>query len=182
MSRHAYSTSHVSSASILLPTAEVIPLPSVNPGRAIGRSAFTKATVRKMHCPSGHSEQFFWDANCRGLGIRALSSGRRSWIFQYRDEHPPTLTAHLGRGERILQQFERFTRPAEIGFSVCQSCQHVRSVDTASGRKQRETLFHQSDSLLELAAIRCRPPQGEHPSAAQRRKVVFLRQLEQLRR
>jgi hypothetical protein len=28
----------------------------------------------------------------------------------------PTLTARLCRGERILEQFERFTRPAEIRF------------------------------------------------------------------
>jgi integrase len=96
MSRHAPSASLASSASILLPTAEVIPLPSPHLGRATGRGAFTKTTVRKMHCPSGQSEQFFWDANCRGLGIRALSSGRRSWIFQYRDQHGRTRRIVLG--------------------------------------------------------------------------------------
>jgi integrase len=101
MSRHAPSTSHVTSASISLPTAKVIPLPSAKLGRTTGRSAFTKATVRKMHCPSGQSEQFFWDTNCRGLGIRALSSGRRSWIFQYRDQHGRTRRIVLGDASMV---------------------------------------------------------------------------------
>ena len=47
---------------------------------------------------------------------------------------------------------------------------------------ERETLFHQSDPLLEFAGIRCRPPQEEHSGAAHHRKVVLLRQLKQLRR
>jgi hypothetical protein len=40
---------------------------------------------RKLHCPPAKSEKFFWDASCRGFGIRALRSGRSSWIYQYRD-------------------------------------------------------------------------------------------------
>jgi integrase len=96
MSRHESSASHASSASILLPTAEVIPLPTAKRTRVAERSAFTKVTVRKMRCSSGQSEQFFWDASCRGLGIRALSSGRRSWIFQYRDQHGRTRRIALG--------------------------------------------------------------------------------------
>ena len=71
-------------------------LPSASPRRAISRNAFTKATVRKMHCLSEQSEQFFWDTSCRGFGMRALSSGRRSWIFQYRDQHGRTRRIVLG--------------------------------------------------------------------------------------
>lgn len=92
MNRQASPAPHVSSASALFPTAEVISLPAVKPGR----SAFTKVTVRKLLCATGQSEQFFWDAGCRGLGIRALASGRRSWIYQYRDEHGRTRRLTLG--------------------------------------------------------------------------------------
>ena len=49
-----------------------------------------------MRCPPGKREVFFWDANCGGFGIRTLSSGRRSWIFQYRDEHKRTRRIALG--------------------------------------------------------------------------------------
>jgi hypothetical protein len=49
-----------------------------------------------MHCPPGKSEALFWDANCRGLGVRALKSGRRSWIYQYRDEHKRTRRIAIG--------------------------------------------------------------------------------------
>ena len=49
-----------------------------------------------MHCPPEKREQLFWDASCRGFGIRALSSGRRSWIFQYRDQYGRTRRTVLG--------------------------------------------------------------------------------------
>jgi len=96
MSRHESSASHAGSASILLPTAEVIPSPAAKRRRGTERNAFTKATIRKMQCPPGRTEQFFWDASSRGLGIRALISGRRTWIFQYRDQHGRTRRIALG--------------------------------------------------------------------------------------
>jgi integrase len=46
---------------------------------------FTKPTVAKMACLLGRTETFYWDKNCRGLGVRCLESGKRSWVFQYRD-------------------------------------------------------------------------------------------------
>ena len=49
-----------------------------------------------MRCPPGKSEAFFWDASCRGFGIRVLKSGRRSWVFQYRDENSRTRRVALG--------------------------------------------------------------------------------------
>jgi integrase len=101
MSRHEPSTSHAISASILLPSAEVVSLPTAKRTR-VCHGAFTRATVRKMYCRPGQSEQFFWDANCRGLGIRALSSGRRSWIFQYRDQHGRTRRIVLGDVSAIV--------------------------------------------------------------------------------
>ena len=60
MTRHEYS------ALTLLPSAEVIPLPTARRRRA-EPGTFTKSTVHKMRCPPGQSEGFFWDAGCRGL-------------------------------------------------------------------------------------------------------------------
>ena len=95
MSNHEHSASTLSSASILLPEAEVIPLPAAKRNRAAA-DTFTKTTVRKMHCSPGQDESLFWDAALRGFGIRALRSGRRSWIYQYRDEHARTRRMVLG--------------------------------------------------------------------------------------
>lgn len=95
MSRHKYSASTRASASILLPSAEVIPLRTARRKR-IEAGTFTKATIRGMQCLAGQEEKFFWDAACRGFGIRALRTGRRSWIFQYRDEHGRTRRIALG--------------------------------------------------------------------------------------
>jgi integrase len=49
-----------------------------------------------MRCPPGKSEALFWDAACSGFGMRALKSGRRSWIFQYRDDHKRTRRIAFG--------------------------------------------------------------------------------------
>jgi integrase len=49
-----------------------------------------------MRCPKDKGEALFWDASCRGFGLRALSSGRRTWIYQYRDEHKRTRRIALG--------------------------------------------------------------------------------------
>src|SRR5262249_25968276 len=95
MSRHEYSASTIASASTSLPSADVIQLPIAKPTRARSGS-FTKATLRSMQCPPGQAEKFFWDAGCRGFGVRALRSGRRSWMYQYRDEHGRTRRVTLG--------------------------------------------------------------------------------------
>lgn len=95
MRPHEHSASAPSSASILLPEPEVIPLPAAKRNRT-NASTFTKAIVRKMQCSPGQQERLFWDAALRGFGLRALRSGRRSWIYQYRDEHGRTRRMVLG--------------------------------------------------------------------------------------
>ena len=86
MNRHEQSVAAPALASTVLPSAEVIHLPTARPSSRVA-GGFTRASINKMHCPPGKSEALFWDTVCRGFGIRALKSGRRSWIYQYRDEH-----------------------------------------------------------------------------------------------
>jgi integrase len=95
MSTHETSASTRPFASTLLPR----PNPSAKPAnkRAAPRQgAFTRATVNRLHCPPDQRELFFWDSTCRGFGMRALRSGRRSWVYQYRDEHRRTRRIALG--------------------------------------------------------------------------------------
>lgn len=93
MAGHEQSASTLGFASTVLPRGVTTPTGGrISP--AVG--TFTKATVRKMQCASGQNEAFFWDAGCRGFGVRALRSGRRSWIFQYRDPHGRTRRIALG--------------------------------------------------------------------------------------
>jgi integrase len=85
-----------------MPASDLLPeLPDyspieINPPRSTAAVGFTKAAVVKMKCPPGKYEAFFWDASCRGLGVRALASGRRSWVYQYRDEGGRTRRLRLG--------------------------------------------------------------------------------------
>ena len=82
-------------ASTVLPAANVIVFP---PPKRVPppRGAFTKTAITKMRCPAGKQEELFWDKSCRGFGLRALASGRRTWIYQYRDEHKRTRRIALG--------------------------------------------------------------------------------------
>lgn len=95
MSVHRHSASTRLHASTLLPNAELTSPPAAK-RKSAEPGAFTKATVRRMHCPPQQTEKFFWDAGCRGFGIRTLQSGRRSWIYQYRDGHGQTRRIVLG--------------------------------------------------------------------------------------
>jgi integrase len=95
MKAHERSASTLSSASTVLPDPEVIPFPPVKRNRTEART-FTKTTIPKMRCSPGQAESLFWDAALRGFGMRALRSGRRSWIYQYRDEHARTRRMVLG--------------------------------------------------------------------------------------
>jgi integrase len=106
MSPHEHSDSTIHSASTVLPSPDVsVPLPSAEVVRSPTRNrrpnaqrkiSFTRANVTKMRCPPGLGEAFFWDAGCRGFGMRVLISVRRSWLYQYRDEHKRTRRIALG--------------------------------------------------------------------------------------
>jgi integrase len=95
MSSHQHSGAEPPAASTLLPRSDVAPDPGIARKR-LQPGSFTKASIIKMNCPSGRTEKFFWDASCSGFGIRALNSGRRSWIYQYRDDHGQTRRMVLG--------------------------------------------------------------------------------------
>jgi Arm domain-containing DNA-binding protein len=95
MRPHEQSAVTLASASTMLPSVKVIPLPTAKPSTRVA-GAFTKSSINKMHCPQGKSEAFYWDASCRGFGLRVLKSGRRSWIYQYRDEHKRTRRIVIG--------------------------------------------------------------------------------------
>jgi integrase len=92
----------------MVPSAEIVNLPVRNRRADIPRNtSFTKSTVAKMRCPPGAKEVFFWDTSCRGFGMRVLSSGRRSWVYQYRDEHKRTRRMSLGDASAVSLEAAR---------------------------------------------------------------------------
>lgn len=46
------------------------------------RVSFTAGRVNSFQCPDGQKEAFLWDTKTPNLGIRAYSSGRKSYVFQ----------------------------------------------------------------------------------------------------
>ena len=95
MTSQKQSASTPSFASTVLPAANVIVLPTAKRS-CITEGAFTKTGIIKDAMPGRKTGRLFWDKSCRGFGLRALGSGRRTWIYQYRDEHKRTRRIALG--------------------------------------------------------------------------------------
>jgi Arm DNA-binding domain len=106
MTAQKLSASTITSASTKLPHTNVVELPTARQKQSSPRP-FTKAGVNKMECPRGRSEALFWDGSCRGFGLRILSTGRRTWIYQYRDEHKRTRRIALGDASAVALEVAR---------------------------------------------------------------------------
>lgn len=152
MSSHKISASTAQSASTLLPSGKVVQLPTSNP-ESKSKAAFTKLNIKGMHCSPARKEQFFWDTVCRGLGIRALSSGRRSWIYQYRDEHRRTRRIVLGDVSKVKLEAARHA-----------ACQHAASVTQGAnpsverkGKRTAVRVIGIIEAYLKYAKERQRP-------------------------
>lgn len=152
MNNHENSASTDDCASTLLPSAEVISLPTARRSRA-DPDTFTKATVRRMLCSPGRKETFFWDAGFRGFGIRALRSRRRSWIYQYRDEHGRTRRVALGDVSTVSLEDARIAA-RRAAASVAQG-----SNPSVERKKKRAagTLLEIIEAYLSHAKARQRP-------------------------
>ncbi len=77
---------------------EVIRL-ALKPGaaqRSKASAVITRASLRRLVCPPGQSEAFYWDDQVPGLGLRAYASGKRVWLLQYRDATGRTRRIGLG--------------------------------------------------------------------------------------
>ena len=152
MAHHEYSASAAASASILLPSAEVIPLPTAKRSRA-KPGTFTKASLRLMQCTFGKAEKLFWDASCRGFGLRALRSGRRSWIFQYRDEHGRTRRVALGDVSAVSLEDTR-----DAARQTAASVAHGSNPSVARKKKRTAgTVLEVIEAYLPYAKGRQRP-------------------------
>jgi integrase len=169
MSRHEASKSIIASASTLLPSANVSPLPTAKRASA-EPGTFTKAAVRTMQCPPGQMEKFYWDEGCRGLGIRALKSRRRSWIYQYRDEHGRTRRIVLGDVSSVSLVDAR-----EAARQVAASVAHG-SNPSVDRRKKRAagTVLEAIEAYLPHAKGRQRPRSYKETERHLRRHAATL--------
>jgi integrase len=152
MSRHGYSASTLASASTLLPREDLLPIPPARP-RRVAPGTFTKITMRTMHCPQAKSEAFFWDPSCSGFGLRALRSGRRTWIYQYRNDHGKTRRIALGDVSAVSLEDAR-----EAARHKAASVTH--GSDPSAERKRKRaagSVLEVIDSYLAYAEKRQRP-------------------------
>jgi integrase len=169
MGPHEQSASTVGAASTLLPRAEVIALSTARRSPA-EPGTFTKSAVRRMQCPPAQGEKFFWDAACRGFGIRALRSGRRSWIYQYRDEHGRTRRIVLGDVSAVTLEDAR-----EEARRKAASVAHGSNPSVERKAKRNAgTLLEVIDAYLPYAKLRQRPRSYKETERHLRRHAAAL--------
>jgi integrase len=152
MSIQEPSASAAAVASVLLPRDDAVSPPAGGRGRTMP-GAFTKATVRRMSCPAGRNEIIYWDPSCRGFGMRAFSSGHRSWLYQYRDENNRTRRIAIGDVSAVSLEAAR-EAARQRAASVAQG--ENPSVDRRSKRTAGSVL-ELMEAYLEYAKARQRP-------------------------
>lgn len=200
MNNHDRSASTTESASTLLPQTNVVHLPSNLSQRKTGDSSvvhnaiertrsqvvFTQSSVHKMLCRPNRSETFYWDRKLNGLGLRALQSGRRSWIYQYRDEHGRTRRVAIGNVQSVhLEAAREAARTLAGAIANGENPSIQRREKRAAG-----TILEIIDQYLPFAAKRQRPRSFEEtkrylqkhakPLHHERPEVVSRRQIANL--
>jgi len=60
----------------------------------------TKKAVDALSCPSGKDRVFLWDDDLAGFGVAAFPTGRKFYVYQYR-QHGRTRRATLGEHGRL---------------------------------------------------------------------------------
>jgi integrase len=169
MTSQKQSASTPSFASTVLPRANVFLLPTAK--RNASRSdTFTKASINRLRCPLGNREALFWDASCRGFGLRALSSGQRTWIFQYRDEHKRTRRMALGDVSAVSLEAAR-QKARQHAASVTQGANP--SADRKS-KQSAPSVLSVIEPYLRHAKARQRPRSYEETERHLRKHAAFL--------
>jgi integrase len=179
------SASAAAVASVLLPKDRTEPSSTRERGR-VTPGAFTKAMIRRMSCPVGRTEMIYWDPSCRGFGLRAFRSGRRSWLYQYRDEHNRTRRMALGDVSAVSLDAAREAARRQAA-SVAQGANPSldRKIKRAAGSvldvveaylehakvRQRPRTYMETERHLRIHAA---PIHHEHAESVTRRQVALL--------
>ena len=66
----------------------------------------TKRTIDSLTTPS-QGDKFYWDEELKGLGIKVYSSGKKSFVFQYRNLSGQTKRLTLGTYGKITPELAR---------------------------------------------------------------------------
>ena len=102
----------------LRPLVPVVELPVARHPRGRPQQAastsITKASPRRLVCPKGRAEAFYWDDQVRGLALRAYASGKRVWLLQYRDSNGRTRRIALGGVDALDPEGARVAARGEL--------------------------------------------------------------------
>ena len=118
---------------------------------------FTVARIAAHTCPAGKNQAFLWDINSPGLGLRATSSGAKSFVFQGKI-HGNSLRVTIGSTsawpiDKAKEEARRLQRLLDEGKDprdekIAQ--QEAYAAQKAENRRKRMTFGEAWDIYVEL--------------------------------
>jgi integrase len=121
--------------------------------RLLPRTRITARNIDKLVCGPGKGEQSFWDADVPGLAIRALASGKRTWIVQCRDPAGRSRKVKIGDARVVTIDAAR-ARARELVFDIEKGGDPVEDKRKA---RQAVTVRAVIDEYLKREKPRLRP-------------------------
>jgi len=104
------------------------------------QTAITKRFVDAIKATGG--EQFFWDTQLEGFGVRVQPSGYRSYVIQYRNRHGRTRRMSLGQVGRMTPEEAR-----------SEARRQLSQVDRGSDPSAERERLRQAPTVAELAEL-----------------------------
>src|SRR5215831_17498164 len=140
----------------------------------MAKKRLTEAAVDRAHCPPA-GQVFLWDGDVKGFGVRILSSGRKTFWFQYRPEGGARSRPRPGRksGTVISRMIRIGTFPAS---SVAVARKRARDLAGKVAHGGNPAAERQAERMRDKATLRALLAEGEaYPRELERRGVVNIK-------
>src|SRR5450830_216871 len=119
---------------------------------------FTAGRISDFECEVGKSQSFLWDSDAPGLGLRATSSGAKSYIFQAKLKSqairitigsPATWDIKDARAEtrRLMGLIDNGLDPRQVKADALAAAQAKRDAQEAAKIAQQKQLMRESVTL-----------------------------------
>lgn len=112
----------------------------------------TKKFVETLSC-SDNKEAFYWDSEIKGLGVKIYSSGRKSYILQYRNQFGKTRRITIGYHGKISVDQARELAKKNLGHLSFGEDPGDKKKAALQAQSARKTISHLVDEFFTIHAV-----------------------------
>ena len=119
----------------------------------MAKIAFTAGRVRGFRCPIDKDQAFLWDADTKGLGLRATHAGQPSYVFQS-EYQSKTIRLTIGSPKAwTIPLAQQKARELQRQIDEGRDPREVKAARTAADLATRETDRNHSAIVAEVWAV-----------------------------